>query len=240
MFFGNSSSSMLHVSIVDQKQELFRNIVRLRRVARTVPGNEDISAVRVALERELGATVSQRLAARLLGVSHTALARWIKNGDLPLVFSSGGRSEIPVAALLDLYETVEQTREQGPQRYVLTPTMTRQRDAAARLRVGEVSTGGVDHGRATARNLAYHQVVARRLRKPMVEEARHVLFRWREHGQIDSRYADRWKDVFALPVSEIRKVLVAEGQEFDDLRQTSPFAGVLSEPDRRRIMQRVN
>ena len=40
--------------LVDRKRELFENIVRLRRVGRELPGNEDISAVRAALERQLG------------------------------------------------------------------------------------------------------------------------------------------------------------------------------------------
>ena len=72
---------------VDRKQELFENIVRLRRVGRELPGNADVSAVRRALESELGETVSRRLASRILGVSHTALDRWIKAGDL----GGGGR-----------------------------------------------------------------------------------------------------------------------------------------------------
>jgi hypothetical protein len=62
------------VSFIDRKKELFENTVRLRRVGREPPG-KDISAVRAALERQLGETVSRRLAARLLGVSHTALDR---------------------------------------------------------------------------------------------------------------------------------------------------------------------
>ena len=128
---------MATMGVVDRKQALFENIVRLRRAGREVPGNRDIAAVRVALERELGETVSRRLAARALGVSHTALERWIKAGDLPVIYSSKGRVEVPVPALLDLYEAVESDRSDGPRRYALTPTMARQRDAARRLRVGD-------------------------------------------------------------------------------------------------------
>ena len=91
------------------------------------------------LERELGETISRRLAARLLGVSHTALGRWINDGDLPVVYSTKGRSELPMPALLELYENVMQTREEGGQRYVLAPTMTRQRQAARRLRIDSIT-----------------------------------------------------------------------------------------------------
>lgn len=228
------------MGVVDRKRELFENVIRLRRAAREAPGNEDISAVRAALEEELGETLSRRLAARLLGVSHTALDRWIKAGDLPLIYSAKGRLEIPVPALLELFETVEQSRMEGNQRYVLAPTITRQREAARRLRVDDNEEGPRDrHQRAAARNLAYHRAVARRLRKPMVDEARHVLFRWRDQGRIDARYADRWDQILRLRLPEIRRALVADGSEFDDLRQNSPFAGVLSEQERQRILREV-
>jgi hypothetical protein len=230
------------MGVVDRKQELFENIVRLRRAGRQAPGSRDIAAVRATLERELGETMSRRLAARALGVSHTALDRWIKAGDLPLVYSSNGRVELPVPALLDLYEAVEAQRAERPRRYPLTPTMGRQREAAERLCIDKATDdgyGGVGHDRAWARSLAYHRAVATRLRKPMVDEARYVLFRWRQQGRIDERYAERWEQLLERPISEIRRALVDKGQESDDLRQNSPFAGVLSEPERRRIVREV-
>lgn len=227
------------MGIVDKKQDLFENVARLRRAGREVPGNPDVAAVRAALERELGATVSRRLAARLLGVSHTALDRWIRAGDLPVVYSREGRAEIPVPALLELYEAVEP--EQG-RRYVLKPTMERQRQAARSLSIADDLKGddrSATHDRARARNLAYHRAVARRLRRPMVDEARHVLFRWRADGRIPDYYADRWAETLERPIREIRQALVDTSPEADDLRQTSPFAGLLSEPERRRILEEV-
>ncbi len=148
---------------------------------------------------------------------------------------------MPVAALLDLYEAVQAERAEHPRRYVLAPTMERRRDAARRLRVDDVDDHGErsPHDRARARSLAYHRAVARGLRKPMVQEARHVLFRWREQERIDQRYAERWERLLDRPVPEIRRALVDESQEADDLRQNSPFAGLLSEPERRRILREV-
>ncbi len=227
------------MSAVERKQELFENIVRLRRAGRRSPGSRDIAAVRVSLERELGETVSRRLAARVLGVSHTALERWMKTGDLPVIYSAHGRVEVPVAALLDLYEAVHAARADSP-RYPLKPTMVRHRNAAQRLRIRQPSNrGDIPHSRARERSLIYHQAVAQRLRKPMVEEARHVLFRWREQGRIDERYADRWEQLLGRPLSEIRHALVEESRDADDLRQNSPFAGALSEPERQRIVREV-
>ena len=231
------------MSLIDRKNELFENIVRLRRVLRELPGNEDISAVRVALERQLGKTVSRRLAARLLGVSHTALDRWIKAGDVPLVYSEAGRTEVPVAALLELRDAVDAARAAGERRYVLAPTMVSRRQAAQSLRLQEFSHGRdrrlTDHGRARARSLAYHRAVAERLREPMRAEARHVLSRWREEGRIDDRYADRWQDLLDQPLPQLKQALVDESPDSDDLRQNSPFAGLLSEPERQRILREV-
>ena len=228
------------MGVVDRKQELFENIVRLRRAGRKLSSDRDLAAVRVALERELGETVSRRLAARVLGVSHTALERWIKAGDLPIIYSTSGRVEVPVPALLDLYEAI-QADGGDSRRYPLAPTMVRRREAAQRLRIREprVHTN-IAHDRASARGLVYHQAVASRLRRPMVEEARYVLHRWREQGRIDERYADRWEQLLERPLPEIRRALVQEGQEADDLRQNSPFAGMLSEPEHRRIVHEVS
>jgi hypothetical protein len=230
------------MGVVDHKQELFENIVRLRRAGQQTPGSRDIAAVRTTLERELGETVSRRLAARVLGVSHTALERWIKAGDIPLVFTSKGRLQVPVPALLNLHEAVEAERSRGTARYVLAPTMERQRDAAEALHVDgqDHDRKRSSHDRARARNLAYHRVVARRLRRPMVEEARHVLFRWRQQGRVDPRYAERWEQLLDRPLPQIRRALVGGSQEADDLRQNSPFAGLLSEPERQRIVHAVS
>ena len=120
---------------VDRKQELFENIARLRRVGRLVPENDDLAAVRLDLEQELGETVSRRLAARVLGVSHTALERWVKRGDVPLVFTPAGRQEVPVTSLLELDETVRAAIADAPARHSLAAAIKGQQNAAARLSV---------------------------------------------------------------------------------------------------------
>ncbi len=226
------------MGVVERKQELFENIVRLRRAGRQSPGSRDIAAVRSSLERELGETVSRRLAARVLGVSHTALERWTKAGDLPVIYSPKGRMEIPVPALLDLYEAVQAGH--GEERHPLKLVMANNREAAERLRISQPrDRADTTHRRPQARGLAYHEAVAERLRKPMIDEARHVLFRWREQGRIDRRYADRWERVLERSLPEIRCAIVEETQEADDMRQNSPFAGALSEPERMRIWREV-
>jgi hypothetical protein len=227
------------MSIVERKQELFENVARLRRLSRRLPGNEDLATVRAALEKELGPTVSQRMAARILGVSHVALRRWIDSGDLPLVYTTEGRREVPVPALLRLRDGMEAGQSRAG-RYVMAPTLKGQRKAAEALRIGQTPGRSQDpHDRARARSLAYHRALARKLRRPMVEEAKHVLFTWRQAGKISSGYADRWQELLDQPVATIRRAIVEKSPDADDLRQNSPFAGQLSEAERRRIVREV-
>jgi hypothetical protein len=228
------------MTTVERRQELLENILRLRSSLRRSPNDGDLAKVRLSLERELGETVSLRLAARVLGVSHAALQRWIKRGDVPLVFTTSGKEQVPVQALLSLYEATHSLDEGARPRYILKPTMTRQRRAAAQIRVPPLPRQSREgHDRARARGLAYHRVIARRLRRPMVQEARHTLLRWREQGRIDPRYAEQWDELLERPIPEIRRALISEDQVGDNLRQNSPFAGMLSEPERQRTLQLV-
>ncbi len=227
------------MTTVERRQELLENILRLRSSLRRTPDDMDLTKVRLSLERELGETVSLRLAGRVLGVSHTALQRWIKRGDLPLVFTSSGKEQVPVQALLSLYEATHSGEEGRRQRYPLKPAMARQRRAAERVRMppasGQRPLEG--HDRARARSLAYHRVLAKRLTRHMVHEARHTLLRWSEQERIDPRYAEQWEAILRRPIPEIRRALISEDQAGDDLRQNSPFAGMLSEPERQRTLQ---
>ncbi|MHB8533539.1 MAG: MerR family transcriptional regulator [Solirubrobacteraceae bacterium] len=222
------------MTATEHRQELLENILRLRTVARRSPHDEDLAKVRISLERELGEAVSLRLAGRVLGVSHPALLRWVRAGDVPLVYTPAGKRQVPVQWVLSAYE--ETHADDRPRtRYALAPTFARQREAADKIpRETARSRSQSGHERPRERSLAYHRALARRLRRPMVQEARHTLLRWREQGRMDSRYADEWQRVLALPLSEIRKALVREDQTSDDLRQNSPFAGMLSEAERRR------
>jgi hypothetical protein len=226
---------------VDHRQELFENIARLRKACRSLPGNDDLSAVRISLERELGETVSRRLAARALGVTHTALNRWIDAGDFPVVYTPSGRLEVPVDALVRLLEAVEVDQDQRGGRYRLAATMARQREAAMELKLPDhMPRGESGHGRALARSFAYHSAVASKLDPQMLDEARHVLRRWRRQDRIDSRYAARWEAVLDQSLPDVRATLLDESTAGDDLRQNSPFAGLLSEPERRRILAEVS
>jgi len=73
----------------------------------------------------------------------------------------------------------------------------------------------------------------------MVDEARYLLWKWRGQGKLDDRYADRWEEVLWRPLAEIRSTISEDSLPAADLRQNSPFAGMLSEAERRKIIQEV-
>jgi hypothetical protein len=76
------------------------------RAARRLRGAERL------LRREIGPSVPKRRAAALLGISVTALQRWIAAGKLPVIRRPGGREEVETAPLLDLLEEVRRLREE--------------------------------------------------------------------------------------------------------------------------------
>lgn len=226
-----------------EREKLFDNIVRLRRAERQTP-NADVALVREDLETALGATVSRSLAARLLGVSHTALNNWIASGDVPVVISETGRREVPLSTLLDLYERVARERTAGRRKlHALEPIMLEARRRAERVKptvaAADWRRHPDPHRTAELRSLAYHRALAPRLRRPMIDEALRKLARWGREGKVDPRYSEAWEEVFAMPMPEIRKVIAADDDRGRDLRQNSPLGGLLSEPERRKIIETV-
>jgi hypothetical protein len=226
------------VPVRDRKSQLFHALVGLRRAGRRHPDDPDLAAARVLLEDELGPAVSRRLAAELLGISHTGLRRWLERGDIPVIYTESGRMQVPVATLLDLHEQVQAERDAG-HCHVLEPAMLGAEKRAERLRTGLVSDVERDeegHRQAGLRGLAYHRALAKRLTARMVSDARQVLAGWEFEGRIDPVYASAWRELLSRPVSEVRRQLGADTSEMADLRQSSPFAGMLSERERRAVL----
>jgi hypothetical protein len=230
------------MSIQDRERTL-ENISRLRR-AEQQARTPEVAMVREDLESQLGGTVPRSSAARLLGVSHTALNKWIASGDVPSVITKQGRKEVPIPPLLELRERVAEQRRSGRRKlHRLEPVMVEARRRAEQMRppvAAEASRQRAEPHRAPElRGLAYHRALAPRLRRPMIEEAERKLRRWEEEGRADPRHAQSWREVFALPMPEIRTVVAADDERGRDLRQNSPLAGMLSEPERRKIIETV-
>jgi hypothetical protein len=228
---------------IGEREKTLENIARLRRAERNGP-DEDIALVREDLESQLGGTVSRNLAAHLLGVSHTALNNWIAAGDVPVVISERGRKEVPIPTLLELQERVDEERKSGRRKlHTLEPIMIEERRRVERMRPQVLTSRervrSDSHRTAELRSLAYHRALAPKLRRPMIDEVRRKLKRWKADEKIAPRYAQLWEDVFAMSMPEIRRAITADDERGRDLRQNSPLAGLLSEPERRKILEQV-
>lgn len=228
-------------------RSLFDDVLRLRRVARIVDESawSDIQTVLAHLGERIGTTVSRAEAARLLGVSQTALDRWVDKGDVSSVLTPRGRRAIPVSQLLDVLEEMETRRAEG-RPADLASVMRARRMRADEIDVEELLPRNLRrhpkprrHRAAELNGLLYHRLLAQRLDQKLVDDARRRLERWGEEGRIHPRWADEWRRVLALPLSRIAKTISADSQRAQDLRQTSPFAGALTEQERRRLNRTV-
>ncbi len=226
---------------VEQRKRALERIARLGE-AEERGFDPDVAAVREEIEGDLGGTVSRNLAAGFLGVSHTALNRWVDSGDIPVVITAAGRREVPIPPLIDLQRSAQAEKRAGRRRrHVLEPSMAEARERAARLDPGlspGMSRAG-PHRLADLRGLAYHRALAPQLRRPMVDRARVKLDRWEAEGRIDARYAGPWRELLGRPLPEIRAAISADDERGRELRQSSPLAGLLSEPERRKVLEAV-
>ena len=228
---------------VSESTKLVDGVVRLRRAERIPGAAEDVRPVRRELEARLGSTLSRSRAARILGVSQTALDRWVEAGQVPVVVTPRGRREVPRQFVVELREAIDGLLAEGRRRHLLGAALAARREAAAGVG-GEASSSAssrpataTGHRTAERRARAYHAVVADRLDEATIEEARARVEQLAAGGHIDPRYADRWRDLLARPRDEISRAIVVESQAARDLRQNSPFSGVLNEQERRRIIE---
>lgn len=219
---------------------LVDSIVRLRRAERVPEAAEDVARVRRVLEREVGPTLSRSRAARILGVSQTALDRWIDNGQIPVVINPSGRREVPRQVVIELRESIDRLREEGVTRHSLAKALAERGQAADNLPTPLAgSTISRGHETAERRSLAYHRAIVAQLDDRLVSDARDRVDWLQAAGHLHPRYAGAWREVLSRPLADIAEVITDDGQDSSDLRQNSPFAGVLNEHERHRIIQTV-
>jgi len=223
------------------REALVEDLVRLRRVERELPGSQDLPAVRLHLEEMVGPTVRPAFAARVLGVSPAALRRWVLKGEVPTVVDLDGTRAIPLSALIELREAVDRERLAG-RAHALEGAVAATRKRAERLPRNLAAArerSGEQRQLSDVRGLAYHRAVARRLDRRTADAALALVRRWRRKGNVDPRYAAAWEELLEGPLPDIRKILEDESERARDLRQNSPFAGILSEAERRAVVDQV-
>jgi hypothetical protein len=219
------------------------NILRLRRAEATAAAStrDDLATVREFLEGLAGPTVRPAHAARLLGISQPALQKWIEKGEIATVLTPEGRREIPLSELIELLAEVERARDESRFRPVATVIRARNRRAHETIDVDRLLPRRRSRGHRVAelQALAYHRLVAERLTDQIVENAQRRVLRLRSEGRVDPRWADEWDRILSLPLPEVAKAISADTARARELRQTSPFAGVLTEQERRRLVEAV-
>lgn len=96
---------------------------------------------------------------------------------------------------------------------------------------------------AERRTLALHQAVAERLKADpdgVRRRARQNLevIRQADHGGHGALYNDAWSDLLEGPLDRLLPVLTGTDAASRRLRQSSPFAGILSDEERLAILRR--
>jgi hypothetical protein len=97
------------------------------------------------------------------------------------------------------------------------------------------------HRVAEQRSLELHRAVAERLRSDpaLVERARDRVAGWLREGTVARPYGEAWLALLGRPMDELTDFLVDPGERARRMRQTSPFAGVLSPRERWGILHRM-
>jgi hypothetical protein len=95
-----------------------------------------------------------------------------------------------------------------------------------------------DHRLREARSLAMHCIIACKIdRDPaLVQIAQRNLDRWSERsGSPPPRYIREWRGILALPWPAVAEFMTSFSEKAVRLRRSSPFAGVLTPEERRRV-----
>ncbi len=92
------------------------------------------------------------------------------------------------------------------------------------------------------RSLAISTAVAVKLAAnpaPVLAKGRENIVKMRSIGASEQRWVDVWESLLALGAGPVGALLTSLDRFARDLRQSSPFAGVLSEGERRHVLSGV-
>jgi hypothetical protein len=218
------------------------HIANLRAVERRLAGGDRtrVASVRTALEAAVGRTVRPAVAARVLGLSQASLGRWLDLGEIAPVLTPQGRREVPVTELVGLLAELDEIPPGPGKRRVKVVIDRRRARAASSIDVAWMASAErAGHDAAALRSLAYHRVVSSRLDEDTLTEARARVERWSASGSVHPDWVSRWERLLALPLPEVAEALSSDSVEMGALRQTSPFAGLLNEQERGRLLAAV-
>jgi hypothetical protein len=96
-----------------------------------------------------------------------------------------------------------------------------------------------DHTRLDERSLALHKLVAEKVRvtPELLDKARANVRRWQGASEDVSPALAEWAQILASPANEVIALLTERSARATRLRQSSPFAGILTEEERRAVYE---
>jgi hypothetical protein len=101
-----------------------------------------------------------------------------------------------------------------------------------------LTRGALQHRVLEARSLAMHCLAALKIERDprLLDRVRRTLERWRvRHGDAMPRAFDEWDAILREPWPVIAASIIDPGERGTRLRQSTPFASVLSARERNRI-----
>ena len=92
----------------------------------------------------------------------------------------------------------------------------------------------VGHQRIDARSLAMHRAIAEKLRADtsLLAIAHDNLDRWSKARGRSQPYWDAWREILQRPLEEMLAIMVEDCERMTAMRQSSPFAGILTPQER--------
>jgi hypothetical protein len=103
-----------------------------------------------------------------------------------------------------------------------------------------LSPGLLRHRIIEARSLAMHCLIARKIGEDrgLLAASRAQLAKWiARYGAEVPRALAEWRDILERPWPQIAALITDPGESAVRLRQSSPFAGVLTPVERRRVYE---
>jgi hypothetical protein len=96
-----------------------------------------------------------------------------------------------------------------------------------------------DHSRLDERSLAMHQLIAAKVQADpaLLDKARANVRRWQASDGSPKLALAEWEQILDGPVNQVAQFLAERSEHATRLRQSSPFAGILTEAERRTIYQ---
>jgi hypothetical protein len=96
-----------------------------------------------------------------------------------------------------------------------------------------------DHSRIDERSLVMHRLIAAKVRASpvLLDKARENLRRWQKTEGSPSLTLAEWEDTLTDPAGDVALLLEDSSERATRLRQSSPFAGILTEAERQTIYE---